>query len=236
MTDNLNFEKIIENIDGRECVIFKPANSNGKWVIKTEYLDAFPAVQNELLGMGYHIIHSPNKTRWCLDEDTDAQAKLIMTMHQKYGLNKKGGTIGMSCGGMQSIFLAAKYPELVSCMYLDAPVINFLSCPAGVGRDISDDMMNEFTNARGIGISELLSFRRHPLDFFDKIIDAKIPVMLVCGDSDTVVPYEENGRLLYDAYKGAGIEITQIIKQGCDHHPHSLEDNTPIIEFFEKFA
>ena len=60
------------------------------------------------------------------------------------------------------------------------------------------------------------------------------PVFLVAGDSDTTVPYEENGALLAEKYKKAGAPITVVIKAGCEHHPHSLDDNTPIIEWAEK--
>ena len=46
-------------------------------------------------------------------------------------------------------------------------------------------------------LSELICYRNHPIDVADRLIKAKIPVFLVCGDSDTVVPYCENGELLY---------------------------------------
>ena len=39
----------------------------------------------------------------------------------------------MSCGGLCAINFAAKYPDLVSVLYLDAPVVNLLSCPMGFG-------------------------------------------------------------------------------------------------------
>ena len=34
--------------------------------------------------------------------------------------------------------------------------------------------------------------------------------------------------------KENGIEITAIVKPDCKHHPHSLEDVTPIVEFIKK--
>lgn len=54
------------------------------------------------------------------------------------------------------------------------------------------------------------------------------------GDSDKVVPYEENGAQLYRMYTEANAPIQLILKPGCDHHPHGLEDNTPLIEAVEK--
>ncbi len=37
--------------------------------------------------------------------------------------------------------------------------------------------------------------------------------------------------LLQKAYEQVGLDCPVYIKPGCDHHPHGLEDNTPIIEF-----
>jgi alpha-beta hydrolase superfamily lysophospholipase len=71
----------------------------------------------------------------------------------------------------------------------------------------------------------------HPYAYLPKLIEADIPIMLICGDSDTIVPYIENGKPLYDYYTANGGKITQIVKPGCDHHPHGLEDMTPLIEF-----
>ena len=69
----------------------------------------------------------------------------------------------------------------------------------------------------------------------DKLIAAKIPVSLVCGDSDGIVPYLENGKILSDKLKAAGTPFFEVLKNGCDHHPHGLEDNTPLIEFIKKY-
>ena len=135
---------------------------------------------------------------------------------------------------MQSIYFAAKYPEYVSAMYLDAPVINLLSCPAGLG-DGTSEMLPEFEKNMGFGLKELLSFRNHPLDNLAPLIKNNIPGILVAGDSDKVVPFDENGALLDKYYKENGGIIETIVKPGCDHHPHSLEDNTPIIEFVLKY-
>ena len=230
------FETVKETVAGRETVIVFPkkGTENGKWALKTEYFDAFPNVQLQLLELGYHIAYIKNITRWHVPEDTEARAALAKHMNEKYNVSKKCVIIGMSCGGMQGIYFAAKYPEYVSCMYLDAPVVNLLSCPAGLGNGISD-MLDEFINDKKMSFIELLSYRNHPLDSIPKLLKSDIPVILVCGDSDTVVPYEENGKLLKDAYEKSGKVIKTIIKKGCDHHPHSLEDNTPIIEFIQEY-
>ena len=70
----------------------------------------------------------------------------------------------------------------------------------------------------------------------DILLNNKLPIMLVYGDSDTVVPYEENGLVLEKYYRENGGIIVSIGKENCGHHPHGLEDNSPIIEFAEKYC
>ena len=232
MEDFFGFRAEKQTLDEREILIVFPkeGTANGKWALKSEYFEAFPAVQIELLEKGYHIAHVFSKARLCYEEDTPYRAKLAEYMHEKYGLSKKCAVIGMSCGGLQGIYLAARYPQYVSCLYLDAPVINLLSWPAGVGKCISPSM-EEFTESTGMTLPELLSYRDHPLDNIQKLIENKIPVILVCGDSDKLVPYDENGKLFDEIYSKSGLPYKLIIKPGCGHHPHSLEDNTEIIDF-----
>lgn len=237
--ENFNgFEMIKEDYKGRELIIVKPEKPNGKWALKTEYFGAFPAVQTELLKLGYYVVHISSKTRWHVDEDTEIRAEIAEYMQKNYSVSKKCVVIGMSCGGMQGIYLAAKHPECVSVLYLDAPVVNLLSCPLSLGvakHDGVENMVNEMLAGKEMEYADLLSYREHPLDYIPELLKHKIPLFLVAGDSDRVVPYSENGALLDKAYREKGLVIETVVKKGCDHHPHSLEDNTPIIEFIKKY-
>ena len=87
----------------------------------------------------------------------------------------------------------------------------------------------------GLTTSDLINYRNHPIDNVYKLIERRIPVFLVCGDSDSVVPYVENGKALADMYRATDIPFFEVVKPNCDHHPHGLDDNTPIIEFAEKY-
>lgn len=236
MGDFYGFETSERAVNGREYIIVCPekGKENGHWALKTEYLYAFPGVELKLLDEGYHIAHVKSISRWNPPEDTDARAKLAEYMHKELGLRKRCAVIGMSCGGMQGINFAAKYPEYVSCMYLDAPVVNLLSCPAGLG-SAGNGMLKEFSEHMSMGVKELLSFRGHPLDRLPLLVKSKIPVILVCGDSDTDVPYDENGIFVKEAYEKNGCIIKTIIKEGVGHHPHGLEENDVIVDFIKTY-
>ena len=231
------YKRIDFLFEGRECILVFPERAvEGKnWLLKTEYFGDFPSFEVEMLARGWHLAYIKNVTRWCLDEDLDLKDRFAAFLHAEYSLAEKCVPVGMSCGGLIACKFAAKYPGRVAAMYLDAPVMNLLSCPARVGRGESKTMQ-EFIGATGITLSELLSYREHPIDKMPILLENNIPIVLVYGDSDNVVPYHENGMLLEKYYKAGGGNILAIGKPGCAHHPHGLDDSTPIIEFVEKYG
>ncbi|MBQ7032449.1 MAG: alpha/beta fold hydrolase [Clostridia bacterium] len=217
----------------------KDVPANGKWVLKTEYFGAFPETEFALLERGYHVAHIHNVSRWCPDEVTETQAAFVHFVHSQFNLSETCVPIGMSCGGMQAIFLAAKYPETVSCMFIDSPALNFLSSPFGFGKKNPNDtvaLTKEFIAHRNIDEIAILSFRHHPLDYLPQLVENKIPTIMVVGACDTALPYEENGLLLKEAYEKAGNILETYVCPGRGHHPHGLEDNTPIVSFIERYS
>ena len=46
----------------------------------------------------------------------------------------------------------------------------------------------------------------------------------------------ENGKYLYDKALEAGADITLILKENCDHHPHGLTDPAPLAEWVESLG
>lgn len=222
--------------DNRACVLVIPNHprSDGKWLFKTEYFGAFPNFEFEMLKKGYYVAHMQSTTRWCPEKDTVARAAFCEYLTKSYGLSGRCMPVGLSCGGMQAVYLAAKYPQLIGALYLDAPVMNLLSCPCGMGL-ATNHLYEEFYQAMGITVSDLLNYRSHPVDFVDALIENRIPVALVCGDSDTVVPYVENGVVLAAAYRKTDIPFFEVLKPGCDHHPHGLDDLSELLAFAEKY-
>ena len=218
--------------NGRAAKLVIPGNpcEGKKWLLKTEYFGAFPSFELEMLRLGYHVAYIANKTRWHDESDDDAKYEFCKFLQQEFHLSSQCVPVGMSCGGMHAVYFAAKYPQCVSALYLDAPVLNLLSCPAGVGV-AGDDMYEEFVRDTGMTKSDLINYRHHPIDCVATLVKYQIPVFLVVGDSDGVVPYTENGKVLYDYYKKHGGVIEQVVKPGCGHHPHGLEDNSSLVEF-----
>ncbi len=229
--------------EGHPARVVIPAEGTaiGRLAFKTEYWNAFPeGIQLPLLKKGFHICHIDKENRWGTDEMTDLLARFAKFVTEKYDLNPKIVPLGMSCGGLQAIQLAARHPELVEVAYLDNPVLNYMSCPCGFGKaQVLDDgdAIPEILKALGLNsMSQLICYRQMPMDRLPLLVQHRIPVVMVGGLMDDIAPYEENGLLLQHAYEKAGIPLGLFLKPEDGHHPHGLADPTPAVEFILQYC
>lgn len=233
------FERLDFEFMGRESLLVRPKNADpGRhYMLKTEYFGAFPEAEIAMLARGWHLAYIRNLNRWGVIEDQDMRAEFCRFLSREFGLHSKCIPVGMSCGGLHAVCFASRHPDLVSALYLDAPVINLLSCPMGLGDGNYDEgMFGEVCAAYGVNRTAMLSFRQHPIDRIGPLIENRIPVVMVAGDSDDVVPYHENGALLEAEYRRQGIRMEVHMKPGCGHHPHGLEDPSSIVDFMLSHA
>lgn len=221
---------------GHECTVIEPdVPAAGKpYVWRTEFLYAFNGADTALLELGYHIVYCGFS-----DEYGSERAVLLFKefhdcLVRERGLSEKASLFGFSRGGLYAINYACRYPEDVACIYLDAPVVDLCSWPGGLGKGCGSPQEWEDCKKTVLGISEdgeAAGHPQNPANHLDVLFETGIPVLIVAGDSDRVVPFEENGKLISDYFGNRGREIQVIIKKGCDHHPHSLEDVTPVTDF-----
>lgn len=230
------FKRLDFVFNNRNAILVCPKKptEDRKWLYKIEYFGAFPSFEIEMLHRGYYVAHLSNTSRLCPADDTDMRPRFCEFLKSEFGLKDKCLPVGMSCGGMQAVYFATKYPQYVAALYIDAPVLNLLSWPLGLGasKNASSD---EFKRDIGIPVSQMLNYRNHPIDCKEMLLKSNIPIFMVCGDSDTTVPYEENGKILSDYFKLHHGNLVEILKKGCDHHPHGLENNTPLFDFVNKY-
>lgn len=223
--------------DRKATVILPPEPKKGAAIaIKCEYQDAFPGTETELLKRGHYVTFIKNDDRWGRKEELERKARFVEFVAKEYGLAPRCIPVGMSCGGLIGIKFAAAFPDMVSALYADAPVVNYMSCPLGFGKsDPLDGSPDEILKALKISFEELLAYRDMPLDHIGDLVKSRIPLALVAGDSDSVVPFDENGIFLKQAYEKTDIPFFFKLKPGCDHHPHGLEDPAELADFLERF-
>ena len=235
-TDYKGYKCLEFEFMGKSAKLVCPnGNSNGNWALKTEYFHAFPDTELELLARGWHIAYNENHHRWAEPLDLERKAKFVDFISKEFSLSEKCVPIGMSCGGLYAVKLAAIIPEKIAGLYLDAPVINLLSCPCSLGAS-KHNLFDEYFSYTGRTLTEMLSYRDHPFDKLPILLQNNIPIVIVAGDSDTVVPYCENGALVEKYYNENGGNINVFIKEGCEHHPHGLENFKMVADIIESFV
>jgi pimeloyl-ACP methyl ester carboxylesterase len=156
----------------------------------------------------------------------------------KYGFASKVALVGLSRGGLYCYNWAAANPEKVACIYGDAPVCDFKSWPGGKGKGKGSPRdWNLVLNCYGFADEkEALAYDKNPVDNLAPLAKHGVPLLHVYGDADEVVPWEENTGLVARRYRELGGKVTLIAKPGVGHHPHGLDDPTPIVEFITRHA
>lgn len=230
--------KLVEDFfDNRDYMVAEPvvAAKGRPWVWRAEFFGAFPSVDIALLNKGWHVIYYNTSDMYGCDEAIGYMKKFHEFIVEKYNLDKKADMFGFSRGGLYGVNYTVKYPEDVSVLYLDAPVLDIRSWPGGIGLGSGSPI--EWKDCKkwyGLtDVQSIVNFHDNPIDKIDKLLELKIPVALCAGDSDGCVPYVENGEILDKAYRANGGDIITIVKPGCDHHPHSIENPEPIANFIE---
>lgn len=157
---------------------------------------------------------------------------------QSKGFNKKGTLIGVSRGGIYAYRFAERNTDKVFCIYGDAPVCDFKSWPGGKGngKGSQGDWQNLIKLYGFKDESEALAYQGNPVDILKPLAEAKIPLIHVVGDADEVVPVAENTALIERRYQALGGTIDVFHKPECGHHPHGLDDPSPVVELIRKYS
>lgn len=236
--NNWNGFEIIEfKFNGFDAKIVFPnkANSAKDWIWRTQFWAHEPQTDIALLNLGFHVVYVDVIDLYGNSVAVKRLSDFYTFMIKNFGLNKKTVLEGMSRGGLDAFNWASENTDKVSCVYVDAPVCDIKSWPGGLGK--GQGSKNDWEKClKAYDLTELSvqDFKGIPLNNCIKLAKAKIPIISVCGDADTVVPFEENSLRLSEIYRAAGGKIELIVKKGIGHHPHSLKDPKPIVDFILK--
>jgi len=231
------FEIIEFKFDGVDAKIVFPqkANKSKNWIWRTQFWGHEPQTDIALLNKGFHVVYVDVVDLYGNQVAVNRLNAFYAFLIKNFGLNKKTVLEGMSRGGLDAYNWTSENTDKVFCIYADAPVCDIKSWPGGLGKgEGSKSDWQKCLQAYGLTETTVLDFKNIPINNCIKLAKAKIPLLIVCGDADTVVPIEENTYKLAEAYRAAGGEIELIVKKGIGHHPHSLKDPTPIVDFILK--
>lgn len=236
--NNWNGFEIIEfKFNGVDAKIVFPKKSNPsrKWIWRTQFWAHEPQTNLALLNQGFHVVYVDVVDLYGNQVAVNRLSDFYTFLIKNFGLNKKTVLEGMSRGGLDAFNWASENTDKIFCIYVDAPVCDIKSWPGGLGK--GQGSKNDWEKClKAYDLTELSvqNFKGIPLDNCIKLTKAKIPIISVCGDADTVVPFEENSQKLAEIYRASGGKIELIVKKGIGHHPHSLKDPKPIVDFILK--
>lgn len=215
--------------NGRDAVAVVPKKSlpGNPWIWRPAFFGAFPAVDIALLDKGYHVIYYDVTFLYGSPRSQQLGDVFYDAMLKYYGLAPKVVVEGFSRGGLFAVNWAARNPQRIACLYLDAPVCDVTSWPGRARKGLWKELLEEWK----LSEEEMTAFPGNPIDRLTPLARAGIPIVGVSGDSDRTVPYEQNLGVLRVRYEALGGRIEVILKPGGDHHPHSLEDPAPIVDF-----
>ena len=224
--------------EGHPCTLLTPdVDVKGKpWVWRAEFLGGYDQIDRELLKNGWHIGYCMLSDRYGCPSAVADMKSFHDYVVENFGLAPKADIFGFSRGGLYAANYALTYPEDVSLLYLDAPVLDICSWPAGAFRGNGNPVAwEECKNCYGLTDGEATVYNGSPRYRVEELAAHRIPLLLIAGDSDEAVPFDENGAYLAAAYHRIGAPMLCILKKGCGHHPHSVTDIEQPVDFIQRY-
>lgn len=219
---------------GRNAIIVSPhkAEKGNPWIWRPAFFGAFSSADKVLLEKGYHVVYYDLTHSYGSPRAQRLGNEFYKIMCNYYHLSPKVTMEGFSRGGIFALNWSANNPEKVACLYLDAPVCNLTSWPGRKRKSLWNQMLQEWNIADKDADS---IFHQHLQKQIHQLSKTNIPILAVCGDCDTIVPYKENMKIVRDGIEKAGGCTEIILKKGCGHHPHSLTNPEPIVDFILRY-
>lgn len=128
------------------------------------------------------------------------------------GYSSKPILLGQSRGGMMTLAWAFRNPEKLKAWVGIYPVCNLASWPL---KNSKAQTLADFAMSEADLIAKLSEF--NPIDNLKGLLANKVPMFAVHGDSDVVVPYDLNTKLLKERYEAGGGQFTVKIIPGEGH-------------------
>ncbi len=215
--------------EGHDAIVVIPkrAAKGNPWIWRPAFFNAFPSVDKALLEKGFHVVFYNLTHSYGNPRAVTLGTKFYHYLTTYYSLSPKVTLEGFSRGGLYVLNWAYKNTDKIACIYLDAPVCDVFSWPGRKKAELWNDLLKEWQ----LTDETMTSFKGNPIDNLEPLAKAGIPIISVCGDADQVVPLKENMDVLRSRYLALGGIVELIIKPNVDHHPHSLENPEPVVDF-----
>lgn len=188
---------------GKPWVWYAPTLQGVSLVQRKQYYESFLRAGISLAGYDLGEVRgSPTST---------AQFTLFYEEMVRRGWSNRPILLGQSRGGLMLLAWATRHPEQMRAFVGIYPVCNLGGWP----------MKNPAVTLADYKLSETEFLARlsefNPIDNLQGLIQQRVPMFIVHGDSDAAVPYETNTGLLKSRYAAGGGPITVKLIEGEGH-------------------
>lgn len=130
----------------------------------------------------------------------------------KRGYSAKPILLGQSRGGMMMLAFAMRHADKLSAFVGIYPVCNLTSWPM---KNSKPAVLADYALPEAELTAKLAEF--NPIDNLQGLLANKVPMFIVHGDTDVVVPLPDNSGLLKQRYEAAGGSIKLKVIPGEGH-------------------
>lgn len=128
------------------------------------------------------------------------------------GFSAKPILLGQSRGGMMMLAWGMRHPDKVKAFVGIYPVCNLASWPL---KNSKAQTLADFGMTEEALVARLVEF--NPVDHLKGLLENQVPMFVVHGDSDVVVPLADNTGVLKQRYEAGGGRITVKVIPGEGH-------------------
>jgi len=229
-----SFDRHDFSLEGVACRVVVPRKvaAGHPWIWRARFWGHEPQTEIALLNRGFHVVYCDVAGLWGNEEAVRRWDRLYQYLTTKHEFSRRPALEGMSRGGLIVYRWAIRHPAQVSCIYADAPALGIRPYVRGLKEgDPGLTRLKAWMDAHDLTLQTAKKYTLDALDQLAPLAAARVPVMHVCGDADESVPFQEHTAEFARRYRKLGGPVRVIVKQGGKHHPHSLKDPAPVVDF-----
>ena len=193
-----------EPAEGKPWLWYAPTLGALRFAERSGYFEAFQKAGIAIAGFDMGEVRgSPEST---------AEFTFFYEAMVERGYSSKPILFGQSRGGLMTLAWAVRHPDRVRAWVGVYPVCNLASYPLGRSRAAT---LKDYGLPEDELVARLAEF--NPIDQLAGLLDYEVPLFVVHGDNDVVVPYHENSQLLKERYETGGGTIQVKVIPGEGH-------------------
>ena len=234
----LEYEPVEFLVGSSKCFVLdaNSSNQNKPWVWYAPTLPAHPDPSHcwyidKLLEKGISFAGCDQGEVRGSPKSVDRFTKFYNEMVDR-GYSKKPILLGQSRGGLMMLSWAVKNPKKVKAFAGIYPVLNLRSWPMtrNLSSTLADFEMDQDTFLKTVDL-------HNPIHQLEGLAQAKVPLFMVHGDSDRIVPLEENTEIVINRYTKLGGEAEVKVVPGKGHQVgDDFFKSKELIEFIIQYS